>query len=111
MGGGASRPHRWASDRPLRFSRDPGPQPLPSWAGRRRVRRCRFVPDLDLRRLHDGSKFQVVEVLYEPKELESLLGHQGWTARLEATRSFIFGEARLAEGGAPAGPDASHNTR
>lgn len=32
-------------------------------------------------------------------------------ARLEATRWFIFGEARLAEGGSQAGPDASGNTR
>ena len=53
----------------------------------------RYGPDLDLRRLHDGSKYQVVEVFYEPKELQSLLGHQGWTARLDATRWFIFGEA------------------
>jgi SAM-dependent methyltransferase len=55
-------------------------------------------PDLDLRRLHDGSKYQVVEVFYEPDELLSLLGDQGWTAKIEATRWFIFGEARLAEG-------------
>ena len=49
--------------------------------------------DLDLRRLHDGSKYQVVEVFYEPEELQSLLGHEGWTAQLHATRWFIFGEA------------------
>jgi SAM-dependent methyltransferase len=70
-----------------------------------------YGPDLELRRLHDGSKYQVVEVFYEPKELQSLLGHQGWKARLDATRWFIFGEARLAEGGAQAGPHASRNTR
>ena len=46
-------------------------------------------PDLELRRLHDGSKYQVVEVFYEPKELQSLLGHHGWTAKLDATRWFI----------------------
>jgi hypothetical protein len=50
-------------------------------------------PDLELRRLHDGSEYQVVEVFYEPKELESFLGHLGWTASLVATRWFIFGEA------------------
>ena len=50
-------------------------------------------PDLELRRLHDGSKYQVVEVFYEPKELQSLLGHQDFTARLDATPWFIFGEA------------------
>jgi len=68
-------------------------------------------PDLDLRRLHDGSKYQVVEVFYEPKELQSLLGHQGWTARLDATRWFIFGEACLAEARHPVGPDAAPNAR
>jgi SAM-dependent methyltransferase len=50
--------------------------------------------DLDLRRLHDGGEYQVVEVFYEPEELQSLLGHEGWTARLDATRWFIFGDAR-----------------
>jgi len=68
-------------------------------------------PDLDLRRLHNGSKYQVVEVFYEPKELESLLGHQGWTARLDATRWFIFGEALGAEVLEHNEPDASQNTR
>jgi hypothetical protein len=37
----------------------------------------RYGPDLDLRRVHDVSKYQVVEVFYEPEELQSLLGHQG----------------------------------
>jgi hypothetical protein len=55
-----------------------------------------YGPDLHLRRLYDGSQYRVVKVMYEPDELQSLLGDQGWTARLEATRSFIFGEARLA---------------
>lgn len=49
--------------------------------------------DLDLRRLHDGSRYQVVEIFYEPEELQTLLGEQGWTATLDATRWFIFGEA------------------
>jgi hypothetical protein len=53
----------------------------------------RHDPDLDLRRLHDESRYHVVEVFYEPEELQSLLGHQGWTARFDATRWFIFGEA------------------
>jgi hypothetical protein len=52
-------------------------------------------PDLDLRRLHDGSKYQVIEVFYEPDELLSLLGEHGWTAEIEATRWFIFGQAAL----------------
>jgi hypothetical protein len=71
----------------------------------------RCGPDLEQRRWHDGSKYEVVEVFYEPMELQSLLLHQGWTARLDATRWFIFGETCLAEGGAQAGPDASHNTQ
>jgi SAM-dependent methyltransferase len=52
----------------------------------------RCGPDLELRRLHDGSKYQVVEVFYEPNELQSLLSQEGWTASLDATRCFIFGE-------------------
>jgi SAM-dependent methyltransferase len=63
--------------------------------------------DLDLRRVHDGSRFQVVEVFYEPEELQSLLGDQGWTARLDATRWFIFGEACWAEVRQTRGPDAA----
>jgi demethylmenaquinone methyltransferase/2-methoxy-6-polyprenyl-1,4-benzoquinol methylase len=54
--------------------------------------------DLDLRRVHDGTKYRVVEVFYEPEELQARLSHEGWTATLDATRWFIFGEARLAEG-------------
>jgi SAM-dependent methyltransferase len=56
-------------------------------------------PDLELRRLHDGSKYQVVEVFYEPEELRSLLALQGWNASLAGTPWFIFGEARSAEEG------------
>jgi hypothetical protein len=56
--------------------------------------------------LHDGSKYQVVEVFYEPDELQSLLGHRGWTARLDATRCLIFGEAHFAEGPPQARSDA-----
>jgi hypothetical protein len=43
-------------------------------------------PDLDRRRLHDGNEYQVVEVFYELGELQSLLGHECWTANLNATR-------------------------
>jgi ubiquinone/menaquinone biosynthesis C-methylase UbiE len=68
-------------------------------------------PDLDVRRLHDGRTYQVVEVFYEPEELQSLLGHQGWTARLDATRRFLFGEACLAEARQPDEPDAPPNVR
>jgi SAM-dependent methyltransferase len=62
--------------------------------------------DLELRRVHDGSEFQVVEVFYEPEELQSLLRDEGWTATLDATRWFIFGEACLADARPPARPDA-----
>ncbi len=54
-------------------------------------------PDLDRRRLHDGSEYHVVEIFYEPDELTQLLDEQGWTATLHATRWFIFGEARPRE--------------
>ena len=62
--------------------------------------------DLELRRVSDGREFRVIEVFYEPQELEALLGQEGWTARIEGTRWFIFGDARpdaavrLAERGA-----------
>jgi len=50
-------------------------------------------PDVEIRRVHDGRTFRVVEVFYEPEELRSLLRDEGWTARLDATRWFIFGDA------------------
>lgn len=53
----------------------------------------RHGPDLDLRRLHDGNMYQVVEVFYEPKELQSLLRHERWTASIDATSWFIYGAA------------------
>ena len=54
----------------------------------------RAGPDLDLRRLHDGSRYQVVEIFYEPDELRSLLDQEGWTAKIGATPWFIFGDAQ-----------------
>ena len=66
----------------------------------------------ELRRvMHDGREFRVVKVFYEPEELQSLLGDEGWTARLDATRWFIFGEACLADAKQPARPDATPNAR
>jgi len=67
--------------------------------------------DLEIRRVHDGREFQVVEVFYEPEELQSLLDHEGWTARLDATPWFIFGEACLADPGQRARPEAASNAR
>jgi demethylmenaquinone methyltransferase/2-methoxy-6-polyprenyl-1,4-benzoquinol methylase len=52
--------------------------------------------DLELRRVDDGREFRVIEVFYEPEELEALLGEEGWTARVEGTRGFVFGDARPA---------------
>jgi demethylmenaquinone methyltransferase/2-methoxy-6-polyprenyl-1,4-benzoquinol methylase len=71
----------------------------------------RHDPDLDLRRLHDGSEYRVVEVFYEPKELQLRLRHHGWTARLDATRWFIFGDACLAPAVTAGGPDGTPNVR
>lgn len=53
-----------------------------------------YGPDLHLRRLADGSEYQVVKVMYEPHELESLLQEEGWTPRVAGTRRFIFGSAK-----------------
>jgi demethylmenaquinone methyltransferase/2-methoxy-6-polyprenyl-1,4-benzoquinol methylase len=49
--------------------------------------------DQELRRVHDGGEFQVVEVFYEPEELQGLLGDEGWRASIDATRWFIYGDA------------------
>jgi demethylmenaquinone methyltransferase/2-methoxy-6-polyprenyl-1,4-benzoquinol methylase len=58
-----------------------------------------YAPDLHRRRLYDGSEYFVVKIMYEPGELQALLADQGWTARIGATRWFIFGEARVAQVG------------
>jgi demethylmenaquinone methyltransferase/2-methoxy-6-polyprenyl-1,4-benzoquinol methylase len=50
-----------------------------------------FGPDLQLRRLNDGSEYRVVKVLYEPAELAALIEAEGWHPGLENTRRFIFG--------------------
>ncbi len=60
--------------------------------------------DLELRRVHDGREFRVVEVFYEPEELRPILRDEGWTATLDATRWFIFGEASPSGAPAVAGP-------
>jgi SAM-dependent methyltransferase len=65
--------------------------------------------DLELRRLHDGREFQVVEIFYEPEELQSLLAVEGWTARLDATRWVIFGEACVDGARQPARPQVPPN--
>lgn len=51
-------------------------------------------PDLHLRRLGDGTLWKVVKVMYEPDELRARLLAAGWTTRVDATRWFIYGEAR-----------------
>ena len=55
----------------------------------------RAGPDLVVRRLHDGSRYNVVEIFYEPHELESLLDQEDWAAMFSATPWFIFGQAQL----------------
>ena len=49
--------------------------------------------DLHLRRLRDGSRYRVVNVMYEPGELQSLIEAEDWTTAIQATRWFIFGSA------------------
>jgi len=58
---------------------------------------CRYETDRHIRQVKDGRRrYQVVKVMYEPDELESLLQELGWTARVSATRWFIFGSAQPA---------------
>jgi len=52
-----------------------------------------YDTDLHVRRLSDGSRFRVVSVMYEPGELQSLIKAEGWSAKIQATRWFIFGTA------------------
>lgn len=49
--------------------------------------------DLHLRTLGDGSQYRVIKVMYEQGELESLIGAEGWSVELDATRWFLFGSA------------------
>lgn len=53
-----------------------------------------YGPDLQRRRLNDGSEYRVVKVLYEPPELQALIEREGWRVDLGGTRRFIFGWAR-----------------
>jgi len=55
-----------------------------------------YAPDLHLRRLSDGSEWRVVKVMYEPDELQALLGAAGWDAHIDATRWFLYGSAQPA---------------
>jgi SAM-dependent methyltransferase len=50
-------------------------------------------PDVQVRRLSDGSEHQVVKVFYEPDELSRLLRSMGWQSDVGGTRRFIFGTA------------------
>jgi hypothetical protein len=52
-----------------------------------------YETDLHLRRLRDGTRYRVVNVMYEPGELESLIEAEGWTTEIRATSWFIFGSA------------------
>lgn len=66
-------------------------------------------PDLQRRRLRDGSQYRVVKVFYEPDELTGLLRREGFSSEVWGTRSFLFGAAAPVPGdhpGASAPPDA-----
>jgi demethylmenaquinone methyltransferase/2-methoxy-6-polyprenyl-1,4-benzoquinol methylase len=51
-------------------------------------------PDLQLRRLSDGTEWTVVKIMYEPAELEAVLAAAGWSSQIDATRWFVYGTAR-----------------
>jgi demethylmenaquinone methyltransferase/2-methoxy-6-polyprenyl-1,4-benzoquinol methylase len=53
-----------------------------------------YEPDRHVRRLDDGRQYNVVKVMYEPEELEALVRDLGWTAKIGATRWFLFGSAQ-----------------
>jgi len=56
----------------------------------------RYEPDKQVRRLDDGREYNVVKVMYEPDELQALLGAAGWDAHIDATRWFLYGSAQPA---------------
>jgi SAM-dependent methyltransferase len=47
--------------------------------------------DVQIRRLADGSVHRVVEVFYEPTQLEDLLRGEGWQFVLAGTPRFVYG--------------------
>jgi demethylmenaquinone methyltransferase/2-methoxy-6-polyprenyl-1,4-benzoquinol methylase len=55
-----------------------------------------YAPDVQRRRLTDGSEFRVVKVMYEPDELRALVEAEGWHSDIRGTRWFWFGSARPA---------------
>jgi catechol 2,3-dioxygenase-like lactoylglutathione lyase family enzyme len=53
----------------------------------------RYTDEDGVRNDGDGSRYRVVNVMYEPGELESLIEAEGWTTEIRATSWFIFGSA------------------
>lgn len=53
----------------------------------------RYETDRHVRRLDDGSEYNVVKVMYEPDELGAQLAELGWRAELHGTPWFLFGAA------------------
>ena len=53
-----------------------------------------YGPDLQVRRLSDGTEWRVVKVMYEPDELQALFAAASWNAQIDATRWFIYGTPR-----------------
>lgn len=54
---------------------------------------CQYETDRHVRHVGDGHRYNVVKVMYEPEELAVQLNDLGWTARLRATRWFLYGSA------------------
>jgi ubiquinone/menaquinone biosynthesis C-methylase UbiE len=54
--------------------------------------------DVMLRRLADGSEFQIVKRFYEPRALGERLTEIGWSAQIQTTNEFfIYGQAKPTE--------------
>jgi SAM-dependent methyltransferase len=60
-------------------------------------------PELDLRRLHDGSQYQVVEIFYEPEELRHYLTKRVGLRRSAQRPGSSSGKRNPAEGTRPRG--------
>lgn len=51
-------------------------------------------PDIELRRLKDGSEHRAVKLYYEPEALREKLAALGWAAEISAGEYFLRGQAR-----------------
>ena len=60
---------------------------------------------LETRRLDDGREFRIVKHWFDAPSLQATIESLGWSARIEGSEHFVYGEASLH--GSPGSPGAS----